>query len=1148
MRRFPSSWTNTLTSLGFKRTTKKRPKSQRNSRVENLEPRQMLSGDGLVEPLRPEWVLAGWEENDTPEQFHIATEYGELGNAVAVITLDEQRDEYDGSLQELNLELRLGGTVLATQTVEIDLAEAGFREAFLSERIRNAEAEGNLEEAATLSAWIADGTKDAQSLRENTAGLWSVALREAEAGDLLTTRSAALEVYRVAIDAADGLQDSESSLSQADRAAVDGDLGNSVLLLADRILQDIRSGDAEVAAAATELRQRAIATLPSQYTLFTGLQQNQILALRDDGGSEFTMMSIENGAQQVNDRLRIDLESQYAVVGSTLVEGLFENSQTAASSSTGTALGDVFVAASSPTTNYNSTSPFNQYMFAQGDSGGANFVESYLQFDLSGQSGEKISDAQLELETTAQSGNLELAITAHRDLFGISSSFNESTFTWNDRTTVFGGFSSDYDANFSDPLDTWTATTGVASYNVTEAVQRALLAGDANFSGSLELGRTDDEANSGVVGDVEAFSFAVHDWEAYVEVYSPLVSKPEELLYANDINWDGVVDIHDWDYMRQRWGIAEGDVNLSGQTTTADYSRWQANFGDRVQYGHGGYMLGDANFNGIIDAADWSVIDPHMAIGTTATTALSAAVTLRLSALNPLADGQATFASKENIVESSPGNPTYSLPELTVTHDADIEVTDFSTMGTDFLLRYEVQNESFSSATAKIYRVPYDGDLASAGTVELMSQSVSGSLGNHEVVITPDFDNDDVDQDYRLVVQITGTPTTGVESDLVDNELQFAGGVFVNADDGSIHVHGGNDAETIRVGNDEIEIAGKKTLIYGYGDGSTTFIDDDGVANGLVDDDAHDSGLFTAPSSFFNPNTNYSNTWGNDRSQNFSASDKDSAVAVWEFADLPVGTYLVSATWQSHSNRSRAAGFSLFDGETYLQTEFVNQQTHPQADHIENHSDIPTRDVNFQDLGRPVTITSGTLRVELPNAYYDNVIADAIRLERIDLTEPTSPTGKVYVRGQGGDDFISADDDLSFSIHAFGGGGEDALHGGPQADTLVGGSGADTIFGGDGNDTLWGSVPTTAHTAFLADGGDTLYGDGGYDTIHVDYETRTDSLDRADSPDPNNPVSDPNPLKASGGDFFEENGNNIIADSGGEVATPTGSVWDQGLL
>ena len=71
MRRHAHSWRTLSTKLGFKRGIRRSSRHgadrSRRSRIETLEARQMLAGD------LPEYVLAGWEDDDTPEQFIVST-------------------------------------------------------------------------------------------------------------------------------------------------------------------------------------------------------------------------------------------------------------------------------------------------------------------------------------------------------------------------------------------------------------------------------------------------------------------------------------------------------------------------------------------------------------------------------------------------------------------------------------------------------------------------------------------------------------------------------------------------------------------------------------------------------------------------------------------------------------------------------------------------------------------------------------------------------------------------------------------------------------------------------------------------------------------------------------------------------------------
>jgi len=110
----------------------------------------------------------------------------------------------------------------------------------------------------------------------------------------------------------------------------------------------------------------------------------------------------------------------------------------------------------------------------------------------------------------------------------------------------------------------------------------------------------------------------------------------------------------------------------------------------------------------------------------------------------------------------------------------------------------------------------------------------------------------------------------------------------------------------------------------------------------------------------------------NDRHLHLPSSG--SSTATWTFS-VPVGEYEVSATWLEHSNRSSAAPYSIYDGNTLLgEVIFVNQKLKP--------TELPDGLGVFNRL-RTVTISSGTLRVVLGTAPDGYVIADAIRVSKV---------------------------------------------------------------------------------------------------------------------------------------------------------------------
>ncbi len=119
----------------------------------------------------------------------------------------------------------------------------------------------------------------------------------------------------------------------------------------------------------------------------------------------------------------------------------------------------------------------------------------------------------------------------------------------------------------------------------------------------------------------------------------------------------------------------------------------------------------------------------------------------------------------------------------------------------------------------------------------------------------------------------------------------------------------------------------------------------------------------------------------NDVEEAFPGGSTDKAF--WTFTGLTPGQlYQVSATWSTHGNRANDAPFSIFDDTTWIATYDVDQVIAPLPDAVASGT-------NFQHLGAPVQINSGTLIVELSDdvTYGDpqqsRLNADAIRIEAI---------------------------------------------------------------------------------------------------------------------------------------------------------------------
>ncbi len=98
--------------------------------------------------------------------------------------------------------------------------------------------------------------------------------------------------------------------------------------------------------------------------------------------------------------------------------------------------------------------------------------------------------------------------------------------------------------------------------------------------------------------------------------------------------------------------------------------------------------------------------------------------------------------------------------------------------------------------------------------------------------------------------------------------------------------------------------------------------------------------------------------------------------ATWTFSVTPGSTQRVSATWFNHPTLATDSPFEIFDGATSLGVFNVNQQVAP--------SGFPDAGATWDDLTSGVTISSGTLTVELSDIANGRVAADAIRIEEVD--------------------------------------------------------------------------------------------------------------------------------------------------------------------
>lgn len=119
----------------------------------------------------------------------------------------------------------------------------------------------------------------------------------------------------------------------------------------------------------------------------------------------------------------------------------------------------------------------------------------------------------------------------------------------------------------------------------------------------------------------------------------------------------------------------------------------------------------------------------------------------------------------------------------------------------------------------------------------------------------------------------------------------------------------------------------------------------------------------------------------------YSDPGSGSDQVTWTFA-VPPGEYQVSTTWTVFTNRATNAPYEILDNTTSLLAVAVNQDPAPQAD-------VVVSGRNFQHIGGPVAISSGTLVVRLTDDANGYVIADAVRIERTDAFASTDSDGTI---------------------------------------------------------------------------------------------------------------------------------------------------------
>ena len=313
------------------------------------------------------------------------------------------------------------------------------------------------------------------------------------------------------------------------------------------------------------------------------------------------------------------------------------------------------------------------------------------------------------------------------------------------------------------------------------------------------------------------------------------------------------------------------------------------------------------------------------------------------------AGGQGGGIRSENILTQTAGS-------LTVTETAITENTATTGGGISSEFRAAaIERSEFSGNVASDSggAIAFSGDFS---TSTVVNTTISGNYANrHGGGILRDAESEsDGGNAGRLV--LTNNTIVLNRADADGNGVGLGGGIAVTNLPSGQTISNTQLFNTIVAGN----------LVGQNGVETTDNGDAAYVENGVWDD----------TSSGYNGSARLVN--GGDGSQSAS----------WTFSDLEPGEYRVLVTWQQGNARATDAPFSVKDGQRILQTIAVDQTKQPLPHAVDANS-------NFESLGG-YTITGGTLVVELTNAANGQVVADAVRIERVDDGSDIGPLVNAY--------------------------------------------------------------------------------------------------------------------------------------------------------
>ena len=562
MRRFPVSWDRTLAALGYRRRhnrVKRDLYRRKGQRIEPLEARALLSATPAA-PVRPEYEFVASADFDPSTQFELATEYNadtSAPKAVIRLRADLGPDQVMEDLQEIDLQLRIGDSVLGTQRILVDIAESEFLGRLNAERMGRVATE--LEDIEETSAPAGGSSLTWEELLEITT------LEERRDSGWLGGDQAAefYDEYRLAVeDAAYRETYPASPEDYADAAEQRHLLTSNALLAASRIRIDGTSAETVLSDSARRLQETLVEHGESYQLLFSGLGNDVLIThqLSVGGSEEFVIALVDSKVFDISEHITVDLLGRPAMIEATVSVGAFNWSTLTNATSTIVPVDDVVV-------NEDGTpsDPVSATLDVGRLSGSGSDQHALLRFNLDALAVAEPDSVTLRLDAEAvSSGGVEQEVAAHWDAWELTHSG-----IWDASQIDWASYIGTTEAGFGEALATASiSSAGQVTFDVTDASRRALLAGDVNADG-IHAPLDNNKA-----GDVEAMYLAARDWDAYAAQYKSVDPAADDLGHRADINRDGLVERSDFSLVAHRLGFLRGDFDLDGDVDGADYARW----------------------------------------------------------------------------------------------------------------------------------------------------------------------------------------------------------------------------------------------------------------------------------------------------------------------------------------------------------------------------------------------------------------------------------------------------------------------------------------------------------------------------------------------------------------------------------------------